>query len=273
MASVADEVRLELGDDGVAVVSLHRPDQLNIVNLAMRDALIEAVTAVRDAPGVGALVLRADGPHFSAGADLSEFGTAESTLEARRIRWDRDPWGPLWDLPCPTVAALHGIAVGSGLEMTLLCDVRLAAADTRVGLPETKLGMLPAAGGTQTLTRAIGPHAALPLVATARTVPAAEALALGIVHRVVDDVEAEALATARRLARLEPRLASAARRALHAAVDLPLEQGLAHEKHLAGAVGPISAHGHGPGAGAGAMTGMASGGVAGMAPGGARSRP
>jgi enoyl-CoA hydratase/carnithine racemase len=113
----------------------------------------------------------------------------------------------------------------------------LAAPDTRVGLPEVKLGMLPAAGGTQTLTRAIGPHAALPLVATARTVPAAEAQAIGIVHRVVDDVEGAALTTARQLAALDPVVASAARRALHAAGDLPLEEGLALERHLATTAG------------------------------------
>lgn len=234
---MADEVLLELGDDGIAVVSLHRPDKLNIYNLAMRDALIEAVAAVRDWPDARAMILRADGPHFSAGADLAEFGTAESILDARRIRWDRDPWGPLWDLPCPTVAALHGIAVGSGLEMALLCDFRLATPTTRVGLPETKLAMLPAAGGTQSLTRAIGPHAALPVVATARTIDATEAVRLGIIWRLADDVEAEALALARQLAALDPLVASAARRALHAAGDLPLPAGLALEAQLARSLG------------------------------------
>jgi enoyl-CoA hydratase/carnithine racemase len=233
---VADEVLLDLRADGVAVVTLHRPDKLNIYNLAMRDGLIEAFSAVRDVPEVGALLLRADGPHFSAGADLAEFGTAPSVLEARRIRWDRDPWGLLWDLPCPTVAALHGIALGSGLEMALLCDFRLAAPGTRLGLPETKLGMLPAAGGTQSLTRAVGPAAALPLVATGRTLDAVEAADLGLVHRVVEDVETEAAAVASRLADLAPAVASAARRALHAAGDLPLPSGLTLEKQLAGAL-------------------------------------
>ncbi|MEZ5260972.1 MAG: enoyl-CoA hydratase/isomerase family protein [Acidimicrobiales bacterium] len=79
---------------------------------------------------------------LSAGADLSEFGSADSVFEARRIRWDRDPRGPLWSLPQPVVVALHGYSLAAGLEMALLCDVRLAAADTVVGLPETRLGML-----------------------------------------------------------------------------------------------------------------------------------
>lgn len=240
---MTDEVLLDLGDDGVAVISLNRPDKLNIYNLAMRDGLIEALSAVRDVPGVGALLLRANGPHFSAGADLAEFGTAESALEARRIRWDRDPWGVLWDLPCPTVVALHGHTVGSGLEMALLCDLRLADPATRLGLPETRLGMLPAAGGTQSLTRAIGPSRALPLVATARTITAAEALELGVVQWVADDVDAEAEGLARRLAAL-PRVATgAARRALHAAGDLPLPQGLALERQLAAAVSAVEAAG------------------------------
>ncbi len=230
---MAEEVLLELGDDGVAVVSLNRPDKLNIYDLAMRDGLIEAFTAVRDWPDARALVLRANGRHFSAGADLSEFGTAEHILEGRRIRWDRDPWGLLWDLPCPTVVALHGTALGSGLEMTLLCDVRLAAPDTRLGLPETKLGMLPAAGGTQTLTRAIGPAAALAPILSAATLTATEARDRGIVAAVIDDVETAALDAARRLARLDPELLSATRRALHAAGDLPLDGGLAEERRLA----------------------------------------
>lgn len=235
---MADEVLLELREDGVAVLSLNRPEALNIYDLAMRDGLIEAVTAVRDWPDARALLLRANGRHFSAGADLSEFGTAEHPLEARRIRWDRDPWGPLWDLPCPTVVALHGIAVGSGLEMSLLCDVRLAAADTRVGLPETRLGMLPAAGGTQTLTRAVGSSAALAPILLASTLTAADARERGILHAVVEDVEAEALAVTRQLAQMGPRVASAARRALHAAGDLPLDAGLAEEKRLAALAAP-----------------------------------
>jgi len=226
-------VELDFAADGVASVALNRPDKLNIYNLDMRDELLAALTAVRDVPTSRAMILRANGPHFSAGADLSEFGTAESVFEARRIRWDRDPWGPLWDLPVPTVAALHGFAVGSGMEMAMLCDIRIAAPDTRVGLPETKLGMLPAAGGTQSLTRVIGPDAAMPIVATARTLDADEALRRGIVHRVVDDVETEALTIARRLAAFDHGAVRSARRALHAAGDLSLADGLAVERTLA----------------------------------------
>ena len=233
---MADEVLFDVDEHGVAIVSLNRPDKLNIFNLAMRDGLIAAVTAARDHPDVRALLLRANGRHFSAGADLAEFATADHIIEARRIRWDRDPWGPLWDLPWPTVASLHGYAVGSGLEMALLCDLRIAGPDTQIGLPETRLGMLPAAGGTQSLTRAIGAARALPFIATAQTIDAQAALASGIIHQVVDDAELSAAACARRLAQLDPLVVTGARRALHAAGDLPLGQGLELERRLAARV-------------------------------------
>ncbi len=224
---------LDVTDDGVAVVALDRPAQLNIVNMALRAELVAAIHAVRDLPDVRAMVLRANGRHFSAGADLSEFGNAESVFEARRIRWDLDPWGPLWDLSVPVVVALHGYALAAGMEMAMLCDIRLASPDTVLGLPETKLGMLPAAGGTQSLTKQIGPALALPIVATAQNLTAAEALRWGIVHRVVDDVEAEAMAVASAWAALDPQHVRAAKSALRAAADQPLEHGLRTEARLA----------------------------------------
>lgn len=226
-------VELEVRDDGVGVVRLNRPE-LNIYNLEMRDDLIEAFRAVRDLPEVRAVVLAANGRSFSAGADLSEFGTAESVFEARRIRWWRDPWLALLDSPKPSVAALHGHCLGAGLEMALMCDFRLAAPDTQVGLPETKLGMLPSAGGSQTLARLLGPGRALPVVLEGRNYPATEALRLGLVDEVVGDrpVDAAASALAARLAALDPALVGAAKRALRAAGDLPLPAGLDVERHL-----------------------------------------
>ncbi len=216
----------------LAIVSLNN-GPLNIFDVAMRDELIGALTAVDDIDDVRAMVLRAEGRHFSAGADLSEFGSASSIFEGRRIRWDRDPWGLLWDLRVPTIAALRGTALGSGLEMSLLCDIRIAATDAALGLPETKLGMLPAAGGTQSLTRAVGPHAALPIVARGTTIGAAEAHSRGMVTEVVDDADQAALDRAHDLALIDPAVIRAARLALRAAGDLPLAAGLRRERDLA----------------------------------------
>lgn len=211
-----DTVRLDVGGDGVATVVLDRPDALNIYNLAMRDDLIEAFSAVRDLPDVRAVVLAAAGKHFSAGADLSEFGSADSIYSARRIRWRRDPWGPLLAVERPVIAALHGYALGAGFEMALMCDFRLAAPDTVVGLPETKLAMLPSAGGSQSLARAIGPAAAARLVLTAENLSAPQALAAGVIHEIVEDADAGALALARRLAGADPAVMGSARRLLRA---------------------------------------------------------
>src|SRR5439155_12185366 len=131
------------------------------------------------------------------------------------------------EMPAPTVVALKGHAIGAGLEMALLCDFRLADPGTRPSLPETRLGMLPSAGGTQSLLRAVGPAAALPVVLTGETIDPA------LVARVVDDVEAAAGDLARRLAALPAPAAQAAKRAVRAALDVPLGEGLALEKVLA----------------------------------------
>lgn len=235
MSGLGDVVRMEIHDSGVVEVILAQPARLNVVDLATRDGLIEAFTAIRDLPDARALLLRAEGKHFSAGADLKEFGSAETIFEARRIRWDRDPWYLLWSLNLPKVAALHGYALGSGLEMSMMCDFRIAAANTMVGLPETKLGMLPAAGGTRSITSWLRPPAALPLVLSGDPIDAAEALRLGLVHTVLgpdEDVDSEARHLARRLAELPPAAAAAAVAAVKASMDLPLSQGLQEEERL-----------------------------------------
>lgn len=229
-ASVTLEVR-----GGAAIVTLDSPP-LNIFDLEMRDGLIEAFSAVREMADLSAMILAATGDHFSAGADLSEFGSAESIHEARRIRWDRDPWGPLWDVPVPTIAALHGVAVGSGMEMAMLCDIRIGGPTTKLGLPEAKLGMLPAAGGTQSLTKAVGPHAAVPIVALANTMGQPEALARRVLSMAAEDPDQAALALATRFGSFDGPALRALKQALRAAVDQPLIEGLQTERRLAGSL-------------------------------------
>lgn len=236
---MAERLNLRFDDDGVATITLTHPP-LGIYDLAMRDELIEAVTAVRDVPTANCLLVRTSGQHFGAGADLSEFGTADSVLEARRIRWQVDPWNPLLELPIPTLAALRGFALGSGLELALLCDLRIAEPGAVLGLPETKLGMLPAAGGTQSLTRAVGPHATLPWVLTGDRLTAADALRIGVVTEVVDDSQLDQRATelATELARTPRPRWQAVRACLTAANDLPLAAGLEVEARHAAVLAP-----------------------------------
>ena len=221
----------------IAIVTLDRPAKLNAYNVAMRDDLYAALGAADQDPDVRALVLRGRGRAFSTGGDVSEFGTAPSPLVARFVRWQRDVWGRLLDLRAATIAAVHGYAVGGGMEMALCCDFCLAADDARFALPETGLGMIPGVGGTQTLPRRAGVARALDLVLTGRGLDAEEARAAGIVLRVVPRarLDAAALALARRLARLEPALVAGVRRAVRAAHDLALADGLDLERRLAAA--------------------------------------
>ena len=224
----------------VAVVTLDRPERLNAYDVAMRDDLWDVLGAVEDDDAVRALVLRGNGPAFSTGGDLTEFGTAPSPYVARAVRWQRDVWGALLRLRSVTVAAVHGYTVGGGMEMAMLCDLCLAADDARFALPETGLGMIPGVGGTQTLPRRVGTGRALDVVLSGRWLDAAEAVRLGIANRVVPRgrLRATALALARRMARLDPAVARAARRCVRAAHDLPLDAGVALERRLALALQP-----------------------------------
>ena len=222
-------------DGPVAIVSLNRPEVLNAYNVAMRDALFEALQAVRDDGDVRTMVLRGNGPAFSTGGDVSEFGSAPSPITAREVRWHRDVWGLLHALPKPTIAAVHGFTVGGGFEMALLCDLCIAAADARFGYPETGLAMIPGVAGTQTTPRAVGVSRALELVLTGRWLTATEAFNMGLVVRVVtpEQLRNAAIDLARRLCELPPTLAARVKRAVDEGLDLPLAEGLALEGRLA----------------------------------------
>ena len=226
----------DVGDDGVARVFLNRPRQVNAYNVAMRDALWEIFGALHDDPNVAAVLIRGNGDRgFCSGADLTEFGSAPSRTIAREARYLRDVWRLLRTLPVPTVAAMHGFTIGSGLEMALCCDMRLASGDTRFRLPEVALGMIPFATGSQGLPRAAGRAAALDLLLTGRWFEPPEALRLGVVQRVVPKdhlVDAAESLVADLRARARPALARA-KAALRAAADQPLAVGLEAEARSA----------------------------------------
>jgi enoyl-CoA hydratase/carnithine racemase len=215
----------------VAHISLNRPQVLNAYNIQMRDDFSEALAAVQDDPETRALLLTGQGRAFCAGADLTEFGTAPSQTVARRVRWERDVWGQLLSLSVPVVAAVHGYCIGSGVEIALLSDIRIGATGTIFAMPEAQLGMIPAAGGSQTLPRNIGVSEALELLWTGRRIDAGEALKLGLLTRVVaeDRLNEEAWRIARQLAALESNLAAAAKECLVLGADMPLPEALAME--------------------------------------------
>ena len=229
----------------IAHVLLNRPRVVNAYNTRMRDELFQALEAVRDDPDVLVAILSGAGERgFCAGADLTEFGTAPSQVSARLVRWERDVWGLFLEIDKPLIAALHGYVVGSGVEIACLCDIRIASEDAVFRMPEVALGMVPAAGGTQTLSRTIGVGRALDMLLTGRSVPAEEAQVLGLVHQVVPKKELLEAAerVAQELASHSPDAVAAAKSAILAGMDMPLNGGLDLEERLAAQVaGPGAA--------------------------------
>ena len=222
--------------EGIAWITLNRPDVLNAINMRMRDELWDAAHAVRDDPEVRVVIFKGAGERaFSAGADISEFGTAPSYVESRRARRERDLWGFILSLEVPLIAAIHGYALGAGLELPMCCDLRIASEDARLGLPEVSLGYIPSAGGTQTLPRHIPPGVAMQMILTGDPIDAATALRYGLVQRVVprERLYDEAESLARTLMSRGPLALRLAKRAVLEGLDLPLAQGLALERRLA----------------------------------------
>ena len=222
--------------NAIAYVTLNRPEFLNVYNVQMRDDLFEVLSAIRDDPEVTVAIFKGAGEKaFCAGADLSEFLTAPSPTVAREVRWECDVWGLFLDIPQPLIAAVHGYVLGSGIEIALCCDIRIASDDARFALPEVGLGIIPAAGATQTLPRTVGRARALEMLLTTRWISGEEAYRIGLVNQVVS--KAKLLHTAEKMAKkiasFNPRAVMNAKKAVMKGLDLTLTQGLDLEKRLA----------------------------------------
>jgi enoyl-CoA hydratase/carnithine racemase len=222
--------------DNVAYVTLNRPKALNAYNIRMRDELYEVLSAIRDDDEVRVAILKGAGEKaFCAGADLTEFLTAPPPVFARQARFERDIWGLFTGIQKPFIAAMHGYVLGSGIEMSLCCDIRLCSDDARFGLPEVTLGIIPAAGGSQTLPRTIGRSHALDILLTGRWLNADEARRLKLVNRVLprQNLFAEAERLAHLIKDFDPRVVTCAKQAITRGLDMTLEEGLSLEKRLA----------------------------------------
>ncbi|MFC2046758.1 enoyl-CoA hydratase/isomerase family protein [Chloroflexota bacterium] len=229
------EVIIYEKQDDIGYITLNRPQFLNVYNIQMRDELYQVLSAIEDDAEVKVAIFKGAGERaFCAGADLTEFLIAPSPAIAREVRWERDIWGLFLSITKPLIAALHGYVLGSGIEIALLCDIRLASEDTQFGLPEVGLGIIPAAGATQTLPRVIGRTQALEMLLTGRWIKAEEAHRLKLVNQVVSRPDLLPLAErlANRIKGYNPIAVTCAKEAITRGLDLTLEQGLALETKL-----------------------------------------
>jgi enoyl-CoA hydratase len=217
--------------DGVGLVTIDRQDALNALSFDLLDELADTLEELDRDPACRAIVLTGAGTRaFAAGADIRELaGQTPVTLttENRFASWDR-----IGSVRTPVVAAVRGFALGGGCELAMACDIIVAGEDAEFGQPEIRLGVMPGAGGTQRLTRALGKGRAMEMILTGRSISAREAEARGLVTRVVP-AEATldaALELAARIASQAPLAVLAAKEAVKIAEELPLAAGLDHER-------------------------------------------
>jgi enoyl-CoA hydratase len=218
-----DIVLTERPHEHVALVRLNRPKVLNALSNELAEKLATALE-VLDGDGVTrAVVLTGDDRAFAAGADIAEFAAEGPRLEV----WDR-----LWSVGLPLIAAVRGVALGGGLELAMSCDLMVAADDARLGQPEINLGVMPGAGGTQRLTRAVGKTLAAEMILLGRELSGREAAAHGLANGAVppERVLPVAIDLAKEIAKKAPQAVRAAKRAIGRAFEDSLHAGLIDER-------------------------------------------
>ena len=227
---MAEFLDVDRGDDGVAVLRLNRPPA-NALSVALLDEIADAAGALTADPP-GAVIVTGGDRIFAAGADISEFGGPE---EAAHIAGHfRRAFDAVAGIPRMTIAAVAGYALGGGCELALACDMRVAADSATFGQPEVQLGIIPGAGGTQRLTRLVGPAMAKDIILSGRRVPAGEALNIGLCDRIFAAavLQAEARAMALSFATGAVAAHALAKQAIDAAYNGSLADGLSVEQEL-----------------------------------------
>ncbi|CAM5576762.1 MULTISPECIES: enoyl-CoA hydratase/isomerase family protein [Streptomyces] len=224
-------VHLEVAE-GVGTLRLDRPP-MNALDVATQDRLKELAEEVTRRDDVRAVVIHGGEKVFAAGADIKEMQVMDHAAMIARSRALQDSFTAVARIPKPVVAAVTGYALGGGCELALCADFRIAGENAKLGQPEILLGLIPGAGGTQRLSRLIGPSKAKDLIFTGRQVKADEALALGLVDRVVPAAEVyeQAHAWAARLAKGPAIALRAAKEAIDTGLETDIETGLAVERN------------------------------------------
>lgn len=223
----------------VAVVTLNRPDRMNTLGGSMKPDLACAFFEyARNSDQVHAVLITGSGDRaFCAGADIKERADSSTVGTDYFVaqKATHDLFRGIEEFEKPVIAAINGVALGGGLEIALCCDIRMAATTARFGLPEVKLGVIPAAGGTQRLPRLIGEGRAKELILTADIIDADTALSYGIVSRILppDELMPAAFAIAQRIAEYPPLAVRFAKRAINRGMQTDLDSGLEYERYAA----------------------------------------
>ncbi len=218
--------------EGVCTITLNRPDKLNALNQAMLAELSAAFDALKDGDSRVLIITGAGAKAFAAGADISEFGAIDSAAAGSQFAARGQAiFSKLAALDQVVIAAINGFALGGGCELALACDIRIAADSAMLGQPEINLGIIPGYGGSQRLTRLVGPGRAMLLLATGDRIGAAEAYALGLVDRVIPaaSLMTEVKALAARLAQQAPIALAQIKRSVADGLDQPLDRALTIE--------------------------------------------
>ena len=241
--AVYQNILLEVSE-GIATITLNRPDKLNAYTVAMGEDVVEAFDALKARDDVKVVILTGAGRAFCAGVDLEhlkeQFAAAErgESLPGPKLgeeRFIRQLPATLATYPKPVIVAINGHAIGVGITMTLPCDVRLAVEGAKIGLTFAKMGILPGLGSTQLLQRIVGPAKARELMLTARVILAPEAAAMGLVNQVVPEGQLLEVARnmARHMAECNPKTLAAIRDCLHYGATASLEQSMKYEQETA----------------------------------------
>jgi enoyl-CoA hydratase len=217
----------------VGVITLNRPQALNALNDTLMDELGAALLEFDADEGIGAIVITGNDKAFAAGADIGAMKDW-SYMDVFKSDYITRNWETLRRVRKPVIAAVMGFALGGGCELAMMCDIVLAADTAKFGQPEIKLGIIPGAGGTQRLPRAVGKAKAMDLILTGRMMDAAEAERAGLVSRVVPSAQLldEAMGVARQLADFSAPSVMMAKEAINRAYEAPLGEGLLFERRL-----------------------------------------
>jgi len=214
----------------IAIIQLNRPQVLNALNLQVMDEALSALDELEADDSVRCVVITGNERAFAAGADIKEMAEATTVEMLQRDQFAK--WDRIRRFKKPLIAAVSGYALGGGNELAMLCDMIVASETAQFGQPEINIGVMPGAGGTQRLTRAVGKAMAMEMVLTGRMLSAKEALQYGLVNRVVP-IEVylqEAKRLAQQIAEKSPIALQLAKEAVNKAFDVPLQEGLLYER-------------------------------------------